>query len=119
MQVARLEQLEQGLREVVRLAERDDHDPHGALQLDHPAVRAADACELMLPRPLTLATLADSARHKIDTVQILLARAREHESLPPVAQLAADEGYMISNEESPEALAASEVTGAPSNLNAR
>lgn len=112
MQVARLEQLEQGLRDVVRLAEHDDRDPHGALQLDHPAVRAADACELMLPRPLTLAALAQSARHKIDTVQILLTRAREHESLPPVAQLAADEGYMSSTDEAPE------ITGAPSGLTA-
>jgi hypothetical protein len=45
-------------------------------------------------------------RHKIDTVQVLLTRAREHEQLPPDAQLAADEGYMASTDELADAKAA-------------
>jgi hypothetical protein len=53
----------------------------------------------MLPQPLTLASLRETVRHKIDTVQVLLARAREHERLPPDAQLAADEGYMAGSDE--------------------
>jgi hypothetical protein len=99
MESARLEQLERGLHKVLGLIERDETGATGSLQADHPAVRAADACELMLPQPLTLASLAEAARHKIDNVQVLLARAREHESLPPDAQLAADEGYMASNDD--------------------
>jgi len=99
MQSIQLERLEQGLREVLRLVERDDHPAATVLGADHPAVRAADACELMLPEPLTLATLADAARHKIDTVHVLLARAREHEKLPPEAQLAADEGYLVDEDD--------------------
>lgn len=94
MQSIQLEKLEQGLREVLRLLEREERGA-AALGADHPAVQAADACELMLPEPLTAATLAKAARHKIDNVQVLLARAREHEKLPPVAQLAADEGYLL------------------------
>ncbi|WEF34167.1 hypothetical protein [Pseudoduganella chitinolytica] len=94
MQSMQLEKLEQGLREVLRLLERDERGAAG-LGVDHPAVTAAHACELMLPEPLTAATLAHAARHKIDNVQVLLARAREHEKLPPAAQLAADEGYLL------------------------
>ena len=99
MQSTQLEHLEQGLREVLRLVERDDHPADTPLAPDHPAARAADACELMRTEPLTLASLADAARHKIDTVQVLLARAREHEKLPPEAQLAADEGYLAGEED--------------------
>ena len=103
MESARLEQLEAGLREVLRLIERDESpasaDRNAELSPEHPAVRAAGACELMLPEHLTLDTLAETARHKIDTVQVLLERAREHESLPPSAQLAADEGYIAGLDE--------------------
>ncbi len=94
MQSSQLEQLERGLHDVVRLAERDEGRAGATLDPDHPAVQAAAACELMLPEILTAATLAEAARHKIDTVHVLLARAREHEKLPPEAQLAADEGYL-------------------------
>ncbi|AXA90470.1 hypothetical protein [Massilia sp. YMA4] len=98
MQSIQLEQFEQGLREVLRLLERDESGG-AALPADHPAVKAAAACELMLPQPLTATTLAQAARHKIDNVQVLLARAREHEKLPPEAQLAADEGYLVGEED--------------------
>lgn len=98
MQSMQLETLEQGLREVLRLLERDESGGAG-LPAGHPAVKAAHACELMLPEPLTAATLAQAARHKIDNVQVLLARAREHEKLPPAAQLAADEGYLLDEED--------------------
>lgn len=99
MESARLQELEQGLREVVRLTERGELRDGAALAPDHPALRAAAACELMLPEDLTLANLAQAARHKIDTVQVLLQRAREHEQLPPDAQLAADEGYIAGLDE--------------------
>ena len=98
MESARLEQLEQGLHDVLHLIGSDKGDANAPLQADHPAVRAANACELMLPETLTLATLAGSARHKIDNVQVLMTRAREHESLAPDVQLAADEGYMATND---------------------
>ena len=99
MESVRLEQLEQGLHEVLRLIDVDRRDPHTALPPDHPAVLAAEACELMQPEKLTLASLAGSARHKIENVQVLMKRAREHESLPPEAQIAADEGYMTSSDD--------------------
>ncbi|GGC12608.1 hypothetical protein [Pseudoduganella buxea] len=99
MQSSQLEQLERGLHNVLRLAERDEGRAGAALNPDHPAVQAAAACELMLPEILTAATLAEAARHKIDTVQVLLARARAHEKLPPEAQLAADEGYLVDAED--------------------
>ena len=60
----------------------------------------------MLPEPLTLAALFETVHHKIDTVQVLLTRAREHEQLQPDAQLAADEGYMASTDELADAKAA-------------
>ena len=100
MESARLEQLEQGLHHVLSLLK---HDANGALAEDHPAVIAAGQCELMLPEQVTGASLSAAARHKIDTVQVLLARAREHERLPPEAQLAADEGYLTSTDGLPEA----------------
>jgi hypothetical protein len=98
MESSRLEQLEQGLRNVLRLIERDETGQSGEL--------AREQCEVMLPEPLTLAALSETVRHKIDTVQVLLTRAREHEQLQPDAQLAADEGYMVSNDELADAKAA-------------
>jgi hypothetical protein len=56
----------------------------------------------MLPETLTPASLAEAIRHKIDTVQVLLARARAHESLPEDAQLAADEGYLTATDGVPK-----------------
>lgn len=94
MESSRLEQLEQGLRHALQLVERNESGAQGELERSHPAARAAEAAEMMLPEPLTLASLADAIRHKIDTVQVLLERARGHEKLPPDAQLAADEGSM-------------------------
>lgn len=99
MESKRLEQLELGLRGVLRQIERDEGREAGELSDGHPAARAALECEVMLPEPLTLGSLRDTVRHKIDTVQVLLERAREHEALPPDAQLAADEGYMASTDE--------------------
>ena len=106
MESSRLEQLEQGLRNVLRLIERDETRQSGELAREHPAARAAEECEVMLPEPLTLAALFETVHHKIDTVQVLLTRAREHEQLPPDAQLAADEGYMASTDELADAKAA-------------
>ncbi|MBB3221349.1 hypothetical protein [Pseudoduganella umbonata] len=94
MESSRLEQLEQGLRHALQLVERDETGAQGEIEPTHPAAWAAQECELMLPEPLTLASLAEAIRHKIETVHVLLDRARAHEQLPPDAQLAADEGYM-------------------------
>ena len=101
MESAQLEQLQEGLRQVLRQVERHEGESEH-LADDHPAVRAALAVELMLPEPLTAASLARAARSKIETVSVLLARAREHESLPPEAQLAAEEGYLTSTDEMPD-----------------
>ncbi|WP_338763427.1 hypothetical protein [Massilia sp. METH4] len=98
MQSSRLEQLEQGLRNALQLVERDETGAQGEIATSHPAARAAEECELMLPEPLTLASLAEAIRHKIDTVHVLLDRARAHEALPPEAQLAADEGYLTATD---------------------
>lgn len=99
MESSKLEQLEQGLRQALQLVERDETGARGEIEPGHPAARAAEACELMLPEPLTLASLGEAIRHKIDTVHVLLDRARAHEKLPPDAQLAADEGYLTSEDD--------------------
>ena len=101
MESARLEELERGLHGVLHLIERDESGDGGQLPAEHPAARAAEACELMLPESLTLATLAESVRHKIDNVQVLLERARQHEALPADAQLAAAEDYIGGLDELP------------------
>ncbi len=106
MESSRLEQLEQGLRNALRVIERDKSGQSSALAPEHPAARAAEECEVMLPNPLTLAALSETVRHKIDTVQVLLTRPREHEQLQPDAKLAADEGYMASTDELADAKAA-------------
>jgi hypothetical protein len=98
MESSRLEQLEQGLHHALQLVRRDETGAQGEIRPDHPAAWAAQECELMLPEPLTLASLGEAIRHKIDTVHVLLERARAHEQLPPEAQLAADEGYLTSTD---------------------
>ena len=98
MESSQLEKLEQGLRHALQLVERDESGAQGAIPESHPAAQAAQECELMLPESLTLASLAEAIRHKIETVHVLLDRARAHEQLPPDAQLAADEGYMTATD---------------------
>lgn len=98
MESSRLEQLEQCLRDALRLAERGESEPGQVITASHPAALAAIDCELMLPEPLTPAALVATIRHRIDNVQVLLARAREHEKLPADAQLAADEGYLTGSD---------------------
>lgn len=66
---------------------------------DDPLVRDARACDFMLPQPLTVAALIDTVGRKIETVQVLLAQARRHEALPDAAQVAADEGYLTTEED--------------------
>lgn len=98
MESSQLEQLERGLRNALHLVERDETGAQGEIEPAHPAARAAQECELMLPEPLTLASLGGAIRHKIDTVHVLLDRARAHEKLPSDAQLAADEGYLTATD---------------------
>ncbi|TWI67509.1 hypothetical protein IP91_01622 [Pseudoduganella lurida] len=94
MESKRLEELDEGLHKALALVARDEGAGTGALSPDHPAAQAALACEVMLPEVLTAPALAETLRHKIGTVQVLLERARAHEALPPEAQLAANEGYL-------------------------
>lgn len=68
------------------------------LSENHPLVQAATACEFMLPRPLTIASLSDTVDRKIGNVTVLLERAREHADLPEAAQVAADQEYMPTDE---------------------
>jgi hypothetical protein len=69
------------------------------LDQGNPLVQAARECEFMLPERLTVRTLADTVDKKIDTVKVLLARARKHEDLPEAAQVAAEQEYTMTKED--------------------
>lgn len=89
---ARLNQLKSDLK---RALNEGDHplDIHSAL------VRQAEECEFMLPEKLTTRTLAEAVDRKLANVAVLLERARKHESLPEDAQAAAEQEYMLSDED--------------------
>lgn len=53
----------------------------------------------MLPETLTTGTLAEAVDRKLANVAVLLERARKHESLPEDAQAAAEQEYMLSDED--------------------
>ncbi len=77
-----------------RLAERlqaDSRAAETALSANDPVVAAANACDFLLPSPLTLETLRVTVQKKIENVAVLLERSLMHESLPPEAQAAAEE----------------------------
>jgi hypothetical protein len=83
-----LEHLTGSLRSSSRSAEED-------LSHDDPLVEAANACEFMLPSPLTVANLLETAERKINNVHVLLERAKQHQDIPADARLAADNEDML------------------------
>ncbi|KRB89905.1 hypothetical protein [Noviherbaspirillum sp. Root189] len=89
---ASLNQLKSDLK---RALNEGDHplDGHSAL------VRQAEECEFMLPEKLTTGALAEAVDRKLANVAVLLERARRHESLPEDAQAAAEQEYMLSDED--------------------
>lgn len=98
MQVRELEELDarlHGLRDRLR------NEPRGErlLDMEDPLVKAAEACEFMLPETLSVRNLADTVERKIGNVQLLLERARGHEELPESAQVAAGQEYMAGRED--------------------
>jgi hypothetical protein len=98
MQVSKLEELSarlHRLRDQLGAAPSDDQPLEEGDQL----VRAARACEFMLPERLTVASLRETVDHKIETVGVLLERARKHEALPDEAQLVADQEYTATEED--------------------
>ncbi|WP_220807551.1 hypothetical protein [Noviherbaspirillum aridicola] len=98
MQVSELELLDVRLHQ---LRDRLRSEPHGErmLGMDDPLVKAALACEFMLPEQLTVRNLADTVERKIGNVQLLLERARSHEQLPESAQIASGQEYMAGSQE--------------------
>lgn len=98
MQVSELEQLDARLHQ---LRDRLRSEPHAerVLGMDDALVKAALACEFMLPETLTVHTLSDTVERKIGNVQLLLERARSHENLPESAQIAAGQEYMAGMQE--------------------
>jgi len=88
---AKLNQLKNDLNRV----SNDDRplDPRNAL------VQQAEECDFMLPEPLTTAALGEAVDRKLANVAVLLERARKHESLPEDAQAAAEQEYMLSDED--------------------
>jgi len=113
MQARDIESLIRRLRDLLRMLrgrEGDDAGRHRPLAQDDPAVRLARDCELMVPEGATPATLAEAAQRRIATAEVLLERARGHQSLPPEARLAAEEGYLTSDD---DLLTAGPRPGAP------
>ncbi|GIZ51383.1 hypothetical protein NCCP691_13970 [Noviherbaspirillum aridicola] len=98
VQVSELELLDVRLHQ---LRDRLRSEPHGErmLGMDDPLVKAALACEFMLPEQLTVRNLADTVERKIGNVQLLLERARSHEQLPESAQIASGQEYMAGSQE--------------------
>lgn len=92
-----LEQMSQRLHALkARLAHREK-PADTAIAMDDPLVEMARACEFPLPGILTGRTLAEEVERKIANVEVLMARAREHEALPPEMRAAADQenSYMV------------------------
>ena len=87
------EQLEQMQQKLTALKSRlqQAHGQDQPISMDDPLVGMANACEFPLPATLTARTLAEEVERKLDNVAVLMARAREHESLPPEMRAAADQ----------------------------
>ena len=85
-----LEQMQQKLTALKsRLQQERGQDQ--PIAMDNPLVAMANACEFPLPATLTARTLAEEVERKLENVTVLMARAREHESLPPEMRAAADQ----------------------------
>lgn len=99
MQVAQLEELADRLLSLKSRLQDVSGSKEQALDEGSELVRAAKECDFMLPTPLTLSTLSDTVERKLQNVAILTERARKHESLPEEAQIAAEQEYMMSDED--------------------
>lgn len=86
-----LEQLAGKLQALKSYLARREQSPDAPIAMDDPAVAMAHACEFPLPGILTGRTLAEEVDRKLANVDVLMARAREHEALPPDMRAAADQ----------------------------
>lgn len=90
MSTEQLEQMQEKLTALKsRLQQANGQDQR--IAMDDPLVGMANACEFPLPATLTARTLAEEVERKLGNVTVLMARAREHESLPPEMRAAADQ----------------------------
>nr|WP_217344498.1 hypothetical protein [Noviherbaspirillum sp. L7-7A]MBV0878651.1 hypothetical protein [Noviherbaspirillum sp. L7-7A] len=88
---AQLEQMTERLHALKSHLARREQSPDAPMDMNDPAVAMAGACEFPLPGRLTGRTLAEEVDRKIANVDVLMARAREHEALPPEMRAAADQ----------------------------
>ena len=88
---AQLEQMTERLQALKLHLARREQSPDTPMNMDDPAVAMANACEFPLPGTLTGRTLAEEVDRKIANVDVLMARAREHEALSPEMRAAADQ----------------------------
>ena len=88
---AQLEQMTERLQALKSYLARREQSPDATMDMNDPAVEMAAACEFPLPGKLTGRTLAEEVERKIANVDVLMARAREHEALPPEMRAAADQ----------------------------
>ena len=95
MHVGELEQLSARLQQLQQQLQQAPDTQDTVLPDWNPLVQAARDCQFMLPKTLTVRTLAETVERKIATVHVLLERARRHESLPEVAQVAAEQEYTL------------------------
>lgn len=86
-----LEQMAQRLQALKTRLERHEQAPDAPIAMDDPLVDMARACEFPLPAKLTGRTLSEEVERKLANVDVLMARAREHEALPPDVRAAADQ----------------------------
>lgn len=86
-----LEQMTERLHALKSHLARREQSPDAPMDMNDPAVDMAAACEFPLPGKLTGRTLAEEVERKIANVDVLMARAREHEALPPEIRAAADQ----------------------------
>jgi hypothetical protein len=99
MQVKELEDLSSRLQRLQQQLKSASAGSNSPLREDDPLVVAALECEFMLPSILTMETLTETVEKKINNVNLLLERARRHESLPEDAQVAADQEYLATEED--------------------
>lgn len=88
---AQLEQMTERLHALKSYLARREQSPDAPMDMSDPAVDMAGACEFPLPGKLTGRTLAEEVDRKLANVDVLMARAREHEALPPEMRAAADQ----------------------------
>lgn len=90
LSIAQLERLLSKLENLTAQLRSSSKPAESVLTHDDPLVELANDCEFMLPSPLTVTTLLETAERKIDNVHLLLERARQNQDIPLDAQLAAD-----------------------------